>query len=191
MRDVSRRRRRRTRCGLAASVLVMIAVGIAGAAAGPKPEPGPDLTDMWTPEWPSHGVRSPDPQAPPRMTRRARHQPFIDRGVPDEYRGERNRYPRSPEVLREGRGLYSAHCRDCHGSQGTGDGDLGLAVNPSPALLAYMVQMPLAVDDYLMWSLSAGGAPFGSGMPAIKDRLSVGAIWKIITYMRAGFPRGE
>lgn len=72
-----------------------------------------------------------------------------------------------------------------------GDGDAALAVNPSPALLAFMIQTPLGVDEYLMWSVSEGGALFGSDMPAYKDRLSMVEIWKIIAYMRAGFPHAE
>lgn len=74
---------------------------------------------------------------------------------------------------------------------GMGDGDKGLAVNPSPALLAFMIQTPMAVDEYLMRSISEGGALFGTDMPAFKDRLSAAQIWKIIVYMRAGVPRAE
>ena len=65
--------------------------------------------------------------------------------------------------------------------------DAALAVNPSPALLAFMIQTPLGVDEYLMWSVSEGGALFGSDMPACKDRLSIAEIWKIIADMRWGF----
>ena len=34
-----------------------------------------------------------------------------------------------------------------------------------------------------------GGDPFGTEMPAFKDRLTEEQIWQIIAYMRAGFPR--
>jgi mono/diheme cytochrome c family protein len=40
----------------------------------------------------------------------------------------------------------------------------------------------------MLWSISDGGAAFGSAMPAFKDVLSRDEIWKIVTYMRAGFP---
>jgi mono/diheme cytochrome c family protein len=84
--------------------------------------------------------------------------------------------------------LYQQQCASCHGAQGMGDGAAAKALNPSPALLAYMIQMPMAVDEYLMWSITEGGAQFGTAMPAFKGTLASEDIWKIIAYMRAGFP---
>ena len=69
-----------------------------------------------------------------------------------------------------------------------GDGDIANALNPSPALLAYLIQMPMSVDEYLMWSISEGGTDLGTAMPAFKEKLSREEIWKIIAFMRAGFP---
>jgi mono/diheme cytochrome c family protein len=69
-----------------------------------------------------------------------------------------------------------------------GDGEAAKALNPSPALLAYMIQMPMAVDEYLMWTIADGGKAFGTAMPAFKNTLSAEEIWKIIAYMRSGFP---
>jgi mono/diheme cytochrome c family protein len=48
--------------------------------------------------------------------------------------------------------------------------------------------MPWAVDEYLLWAISGGGAPFATEMPAFMDTLTREQIWQIITYMRAGFP---
>lgn len=59
---------------------------------------------------------------------------------------------------------------------------------PSPALLAYMIQRPIAVDEYLLWSISEGGKQFDTAMPAFKGTLSREEIWKVIAFMRAGFP---
>jgi hypothetical protein len=176
---------------LAGAALLAVAAGAVGAAAGSKPEPAPAYPDMWDPDWLLRDWWGLEPTAPARRKRMARHQHFIDHGVPDEYRGERNPFAISPEVVGEGRKLYADHCRDCHGPVGMGDGDMGLAVNPSPALLAFMIQTPLGVDEYLMWSISEGGALFHTDMPAFKDRLSIAEIWKIIAYMRAGFPRAK
>jgi mono/diheme cytochrome c family protein len=189
--DCLERRIGRRRYFVVALVLVAAAAGAIGAAAGSKPEPVPARPDMWDPEWVLRDWWSMDPSAPGRRERMARHQHFIDRGVPDEYRGARNPYAKSPEVIAEGGRLYLDDCVGCHGPLGMGDGDMALAVNPSPALLAFMVQTPLGVDEYLMWSISEGGPLFGSGMPAFKGRLSIAEIWKIIAYMRAGFPRAE
>ena len=69
-----------------------------------------------------------------------------------------------------------------------GGGDPGRAVSPSPALLAYMVQRPIAVDEYLLWAISDGGKQFETEMPSFKNKLSREEIWRVIAYMRAGFP---
>ena len=91
-------------------------------------------------------------------------------------------------MIAAGRALYLGNCAACHGPDGLGDGDAGQALSPSPAVLAYMITRPIAVDPYLMWSISEGGGQFNSEMPAFKDELSQDEIWDIIAYMRAGFP---
>ena len=91
-------------------------------------------------------------------------------------------------ALAEGGPLYKDYCLSCHGETGLGNGNLAYALTPSPALLAYMVQQPIAVDHYLLWSIAEGGEQFGSSMPAFKDRLSREQIFQIIAYLRAGFP---
>ncbi|MEZ5857048.1 MAG: cytochrome c [Hyphomicrobiaceae bacterium] len=92
------------------------------------------------------------------------------------------------ETVGEGGRLYAPVCASCHGKSGLGDGEAGKALTPSPALLAYLVQHPMAADEYLLWSVSEGGKAFGTAMPAFKDTLKRDEIWKIIAYMRAGFP---
>lgn len=187
-----RKHERRRRSGLSLILpLLVIAGGVFAAVSESEPERTSAYPDMWSPDWLLREWWSLDPLEPGRRKRMARHQHFMDHGVPDPYRGERNPFAISPEVVREGRMLYMANCQDCHGRVGMGDGDMALAVNPSPALLAFMIQTPLGIDEYLMWSISEGGALFGSDMPAFKDRLSVAEIWKIIVFMRAGFPRPE
>ena len=61
----------------------------------------------------------------------------------------------------------------------------------SPALLNYLVQMPMAGDEYLLWTVSEGGRRFGTDMPSFKDTLTEDQIWSIIAYMRAGFPSSQ
>jgi mono/diheme cytochrome c family protein len=109
-------------------------------------------------------------------------------GVPAEYRGQTNPYESSEETVAEGRQLYATHCELCHGSEGLGDGQIADSLTPSPALLAHLIQMPMAVDEYLLWSISEGGTEFGTGMPAFKEVLSREQIWKTITFLRAGLP---
>jgi mono/diheme cytochrome c family protein len=117
-----------------------------------------------------------------------RHEAFIKNGVPPAYRTGRNPTAKVPDTIREGGVLYAQNCASCHDASGLGHGEAGLALYPSPALLAHLIRMPDAVDEYLLWAISEGGKPFGTNMPAFKDALTEEQIWQIITYMRAGFP---
>jgi mono/diheme cytochrome c family protein len=120
--------------------------------------------------------------------RMTRHQAFMKDGVPAAYRDARNPMTKTPDTVREGHTLYAENCASCHDASGMGHGDAGLALYPSPALLADLRRMPWAVDEYLLWAISEGGAPFATAMPAFMDTLTREQIWQIITYMRAGFP---
>lgn len=93
----------------------------------------------------------------------------------------------SPGVIAAGRKLYAQHCTGCHGTNGMGNGDMGKALSPSPALLAYMITRPIAVDEYLVWSISEGGKQFASAMPAFKESLSARKSGKSLR-TRARFP---
>lgn len=137
--------------------------------------------DMWGPGRMGSGMQQ----------RMARHWTFMHQGIPVAYRAARN--PNSPvaKTIGEGRTLYQENCASCHGASGMGDGEAANTLNPSPALLAYMIQMPMSVDEYMLWSISDGGASFGSAMPAFKDVLTQDEIWNIVTFMRAGFPGGQ
>lgn len=158
------------------------------AAQSPNQSPRPCCQDMWNPNWMQRDMWGPGHMGPGMSHRMARHWAFMHQGIPAEYRGARN--PHSPDAatIGAGRTLYEANCASCHGATGMGDGEAAKALNPSPALLAYMIQMPMSVDEYMLWTISDGGAAFGTDMPAFKDVLSKDEIWKIVTYMRAGFP---
>jgi len=145
--------------------------------------------DWWNPGWMQRDHWRPGHMGPGQRQRMMRHWAYMNEGVPAPYRGARSTISTTPETVAEGQNLYSTNCVSCHGATGLGDGDAGRALTPSPALLAHMVQMPMAVDEYLIWSISDGGEPFGTDMPAFKDVLTNDEIWKIIAYMRAGFPQ--
>jgi mono/diheme cytochrome c family protein len=105
-------------------------------------------------------------------------------GIPAPYRGLTDPLPGTPAVIAAGRDLYAANCAICHGTRGEGDGPAGSGLSPRPANLRSLVHSPMAGDDYLMWAIAAGGAAFGTGMPAFKDALAEDARWKIIRYLR-------
>jgi mono/diheme cytochrome c family protein len=166
--------------------LACVAFHIAGAEAQLRDpplgwdawDPGRTQRDLWQPDRMDRDLRW-------RMTR---HESFIRDGVPAAYRGASNPLTGTPATIRQGAALYAENCARCHDAAGTGHGEAGLALYPSPALLAHLLRMPQAADEYLLWAISEGGEPFGTAMPTFKDTLTQAQIWQIITYMRAGFP---
>lgn len=152
-------------------------------------------------DWWGHGPMGPGHMRPDDMhgwgwdqmgssqqQRMQRHWTYMNEGVPAAYRGARNPFRATAEVSAEGKVLYSDNCSTCHGPKGLGDGEAGRALIPSPALLRWFVQTPMSGDEYLLWTISEGGKQFGTDMPAFKGNLREASIWKIIAYMRAGFP---
>jgi mono/diheme cytochrome c family protein len=143
---------------------------------------------MWDPDWTRRETWEPERMDQSLRWRTTRHQAFLQDGVPAAYRGVRNPTPKTPDAIRQGGALYVERCAGCHDPSGTGHGDAGLALYPSPALLADLIRMPQAVDEYLLWAIAEGGAPFGTQMPAFNEVLTQEQLWQIIIYMRAGFP---
>ena len=178
---------------LAAALLAMLSIGMGAVALAPSGAEAqlrdPPLGwDMWDPGWTQRDTWRPERMDRNLRWRMTRHWAFMQDGVPAPYRGAHNPLPQMPDVIREGRAAYLENCASCHDPSGTGHGEAGLALSPSPALLAHLIRMPRAVDEYLMWTIAEGGEPFGTQMPAFKGKLTEDQIWKIITYMRAGFP---
>ena len=146
--------------------------------------------DMWNPGWMHRPMWDPGHMGHMQQQRMLRHWTFMHQGVPAPYRGQTSTVAPTEATIREGAALYVESCASCHGATGMGDGEAGRALNPSPALLAYMINMPMAVDEYLLWTISEGGEPFETDMPAFKDILTREEIWKVIAFTRAGFPGG-
>lgn len=185
---------------LALAILGFLAIAAVGglalypksaAAQSPETQTQPCCWDRWNPNWMQRDMWGPGHMGPGMQQRMARHWTFMHQGIPTAYSGVRN--PLSPDgkTISEGRALYQENCTSCHGATGMGDGEVANSLNPSPALLAYMIQMPMAVDEYMLWTVSEGGEAFGTAMPAFKEALTEDEIWKIVTFMRAGFPAGQ
>ena len=160
-------------------VLMAAALGLAlSGGAGAQLRDPPPGWDLWDPGWTApEELWDPQPADPSLRRRIDRHETFRQSGVPAAYRDA-------------SAALYAEHCAACHDPSGTGHGEAGLALYPSPALLAQLVRTPAGIDEYLLWAISEGGGAFGSRMPAFEDRLTRTQIWQIITWMRAGFPSG-
>jgi mono/diheme cytochrome c family protein len=129
--------------------------------------------------------------SPEQQQRMIRFSTFVNKRLPEEYVRAENNVGYTIKAIAEGGPLYGAHCSRCHGKTGLGNGELASALSPSPALLGYMIQQPIAIDQYLLWSISEGGKEFGTAMPAFKKELTQEQIWQIVAYLRAGFPALE
>lgn len=160
----------------------------AGSVSAQQTSP-PCCVDRWNPGWMHRDQWRSQHMGPGQRQRMMRHWTFMNEGVPAAYRGARSSVPMTPEVVAAGGTLYAANCAACHGATGMGDGEAAQSLSPSPALLSHMVSMPMAVDEYLLWAVSEGGVAFSTQMPAFKDTLSQDEIWKVIAFMRAGFPQ--
>lgn len=172
---------------LCSLVLTTTIVTVASAQTAPQAPKEPSV-DYWQPLWMQRELWGPGTMPPGMRARLLRHYTFMHYGIQKEYQGATSTAGNAKEVLEEGAKLYSQMCARCHGKQGLGDGDMPRSLLPSPALLAFMIQRPIAVDEYLLWSIAEGGKQFDTEMPAFKDTLKREEIWKIIAYMRAGFP---
>jgi len=170
--------------GAVAALLLMVSVGpSAFAQQGEQPAWG---ANPWEP-----GKSKPwntDNLTPGERQRLLRHQAFMNKEVPEGYLATSNDVGYTTRAIAAGGPLYLAHCQQCHGESGLGNGELAMSLTPSPALLAYLVQQPIAVDQYLLWTISEGGQAFGTAMPAFKKVLSQDEIWEIVAYLRAGLP---
>lgn len=143
----------------------------------------------WQPDWMVRELWGPGKMPKGMMVRLLRHTTYMQYGVPKSYSGASSTVSgTTAESTTAGAALYAKHCASCHGKNGMGGGAPGRALSPSPALLAYMIRRPISVDEYLLWAIADGGAQFGSEMPAFKKTLTREDIWRIVAFMRAGFP---
>jgi mono/diheme cytochrome c family protein len=125
--------------------------------------------------------------SPEQQQRMLRFSASVNKKVPEDYIKAENSVGYTTNAIAAGGPLYLAKCAKCHGDTGLGNGELAYSLNPSPALLAYLVQQPIAIDQYLLWTISEGGKQFGTAMPSFKTELTQDQIWQI-AYLRAGFP---
>lgn len=170
-------------------VLIALLAGLSLSARGqdepPKETGAPQTAPKARPPVLDWNLRNFDPDQRQRMLR---FSTFANGDVPEEYVNAENTVGYTVGAIARGGELYATQCSECHGDLGLGNGDLAVALTPSPAMLAYLVGQPVAVDQYLLWSVAEGGKRFGTAMPAFKDKLSHKQIFEIVAYLRAGFP---
>ena len=144
--------------------------------------------DFWQPGWMHRRDWRPRNMPADMRARMQRHWTYMHDDIPSAYVGAVSPLKSTADVVAKGGEVYAKNCASCHGKVGLGDGAAGKSLTPSPSLLAYMIQRPMAVDEYLLWTISEGGAEFKTAMPAFKSTLKRNEIWQVIAYMRAGFP---
>jgi mono/diheme cytochrome c family protein len=159
-----------------------------GQTASPPPSAKEPSVDYWQPLWMQRELWGPGNMPPGMRARLLRQTTYMQYGVQKDYQGAKSTVANSKETIAAGGKLYGERCASCHGKEGLGDGQAPRSLLPSPALLAFMIQRPISVDEYLLWSIAEGGKQFDTEMPAFKDALAREDIWKIVAYMRAGFP---
>lgn len=180
------------------SITLCLALGIAitqmsagpsaGQTASSTPSAKEPSVDYWQPLWMQRELWGPGNMPPGMRARLLRQTTYMQYGVQKDYQGAKSTVANSKETIDAGGKLYGEKCASCHGKEGLGDGQAPRSLLPSPALLAFMIQRPISVDEYLLWSIAEGGKQFDTEMPAFKGALAREDIWKIIAYMRAGFP---
>ena len=115
-----------------------------------------------------------------------RHHQAMMYGIPEPYRSARNPLPNSAATLHRGAQVYANNCAACHGPKGYGDGPAGQQLWPRPADLAWLAHSHMVGDQYVVWTVSEGGKPVGSAMPAFKGVLSQRDIWAVASYVHQG-----
>ncbi|MGZ5199521.1 MAG: c-type cytochrome [Telluria sp.] len=134
---------------------------------------------------PGYRCCGPMRQGQPMQGSMSRHRLFMMDGIGPRYQGKVNPVPSTGATLAAGEKLYGKNCAACHGATGLGDGEAGRMLWPRPANIAASSKMPMASDAYLYWTISEGGQPVGSAMPAFKQSLREDEIWEIIGYLRS------
>ncbi|MBK4734664.1 c-type cytochrome [Noviherbaspirillum pedocola] len=113
-----------------------------------------------------------------------RHHFAMMNGIDPRYASMENPLQANSQNIDGGKKLFEQNCARCHGVTGRGDGRDGESLNPRPANVAAASKMPMATDGYLYWTITEGGVPLGTGMPAFGGVLKEQEIWEIITYLR-------
>ena len=116
----------------------------------------------------------------------SRYRAYLGGDIPSQYADRTNPMPPSAENIEAGADLYQTHCSACHGATGKGDGPAGAQLVPPPANLAFTRMTPIGTDRFFFWTISEGGQPLGTGMPAFGSKLQETEIWQIVNTIEAG-----
>ena len=164
---------------------------VLGTIAFARPAP-PDQSSQPAPDaskppievrgWPKHPRwRGPGPMP--------RHHLVATWGIPEPYTEMTNPLPKVAATLNQGAEIYTEHCAGCHGKNGSGNGEEGRDLSPSPGNLVWLSDVPEKQwDAFIYWTTAEGGIRLGTAMPAYEDSLSSDEIWAVSAYIQANLP---
>jgi len=87
-----------------------------------------------------------------------------------------------PGQVREGEGVYAAHCAACHGARGRGDGALAATLSVAPPALADLA-IQARFSDQELAQLVREGRP-GTPMPGFARELDSTALRDLVAFLR-------
>lgn len=85
----------------------------------------------------------------------------------------------NPESLNRGKQVYEVHCQLCHGSEGRGDGLVGLKFVPAPMDLT-LDYVQLQPDGQIYFTISHGSI----AMPYYRDTIAEDDRWHVVNYVK-------
>jgi len=93
----------------------------------------------------------------------------------------RNPVASSEDVLTRARSDFRAHCVECHGLEGKGDGPTSGMLGKQPADLTNPAVLGSLTDGEIFWTVSRGDRPI---MPAFEGKLTEEERWGLVHLMR-------
>jgi mono/diheme cytochrome c family protein len=101
--------------------------------------------------------------------------------IPPTAKTEKSPLKPTPDVLKKGRGIFTAQCQKCHGPAGKGDGPDSDPRAPA-ADLTDEFRVELNPDGVLYHKIWNGHPP---EMPAFKSQLTPDQVWLVVEYIKS------
>lgn len=99
--------------------------------------------------------------------------------VPDKYKNMANPLKGDAASLKDGKNLYSLHCKSCHGTKGKGDGPKASQLDTECG--DFTKDLPPQTDGALFYKTLEGR----KDMPSFKKKIpDANDIWAVVNYMR-------
>ncbi|MBK5285792.1 MAG: cytochrome c [Bacteroidia bacterium] len=100
--------------------------------------------------------------------------------APEKEMKAKNPVKSDEAILKEGKDIYSQHCKSCHGVKGKGDGTKAEKLDISCGDFT-ADDVAKQTDGELYWKTTEGRKP----MPSFKEKLSDTERWTVINYVRS------